>query len=400
MSRPIVKVENGIQRVLPYYFDYKTTFKLRWRGMLVSQVLTLELGQQPEVVQLAIENGDIYVTRGTNKAENEHSVVKFDDLSTTTLTDHDIIHNRQHMHEPPVPFGRIDVIYSDDDIVVVNKPGGIPTHPTGTYRYNSITEMLKEHVKLELYPCHRLDKGTLGILVLARNREQAALHQKLFQSLSTRKTYLARVTQKDWSQAQEPLRNFQHQEPVFLINTAGAGHLSVRNAHDVPNSTTVISEIARVPKSKDLIFECRPLTGRTHQIRIHLRNLGFPIANDPIYLENSTKNQLERAMYQRLKENAEAHRNGYFDISGVIDWVAIRELAGERSSRELSRVLESCPECGRHLYEKDPENAIWLHAYKLEIGGKVFQTELPDWAEIGDVVRAGRNEATCIDEQD
>lgn len=384
-----MKVENGIQRVLPYYFDYRTTFKLRWRGMLVSQVLTLELGQQPEVVQRAIENGDIYVTRSTNRAEKEHSVVKFDDLRSITLTDHDIIHNRQHMHEPPVPFGRIDVIYSDDDIVVVNKPGGIPTHPTGTYRYNSVTEMLKEHLNMELYPCHRLDKGTLGILVLARNREQAAFHQKLFQSLESKKTYLARVSPQDWYLALEPLLNFHYNEPIFLINTAGTGHLSVRNAHDVPNSTTVLSEIGQVPKKKDLIFECRPLTGRTHQIRIHLRNLGLPIANDPIYFGASAKNQLEMAMYQRLKENGTPHQGGKSDISGIVDWDAIRELAGDRSSREVLRVRDSCPECGRHLYDKDPEKPIWLHAYKLEIGGKVFTTELPGWAKLeNDLVSA------------
>jgi 23S rRNA-/tRNA-specific pseudouridylate synthase len=85
------------------------------------------------------------------------------------VKDNDVICHRVHRHEPPVTATPIEILVSNDDIVVVNKPSSIPVHPCGRYRHNSVVFLLgREHGLKNLHTVHRIDRLTSGILMFAK----------------------------------------------------------------------------------------------------------------------------------------------------------------------------------------------------------------------------------------
>jgi tRNA pseudouridine synthase 8/2,5-diamino-6-(5-phospho-D-ribitylamino)-pyrimidin-4(3H)-one deaminase len=99
-----------------------------------------------------------------------------------------------HRHEPPVTAEPIKIIHETDEILVVNKPGSIPIHPTGRFRHNTVVFILaaeKGYTKLHLV--HRLDRLTSGLLLLAKTSECANRIAQQIKSSNVRKEYIAKV---------------------------------------------------------------------------------------------------------------------------------------------------------------------------------------------------------------
>lgn len=289
-------IENGLRKVIPYYFEYKTPFKMRWKDLTISHVLCGELGQIRSVVEQGLRTGQIYITTNNGKSSClerlEGEVAK-----GRLLQPHDIIYNIQHMHEPSVVWEKnLEIIFEDDQILIVNKPGGVPTHPGGIYKHNSLSEIVRNERKHEVWPCHRLDKSTLGLLVFAKTKQACKHYMALMKSKDLlEKWYVARVK-----------GNFPHEFcsytcPVFSVNSSGKGYINAAGL--VPESTTVFRKSAYSQSKNESIVFCRPITGKMHQIRIHLRNLGHPIANDDFYGGQGlgkVKNGIEMEMYEKL----------------------------------------------------------------------------------------------------
>lgn len=415
-------VENNLRRVKPYYFEYKTAYKQRWHHQSVKDILTRELGQSADVVDHGIDVGHIYVTSNNGRAgvprELRHSAAR-----TRLLQPHDMIHNLQHMHEPAVWYeapllphieadpasdrfcgGKYDgvvqsgrivsssvVLFENDELVVVNKPAGVPTHPSGTHRYNSVTEILHHELGVPLWPCHRLDKGTLGVLVLAKTKPACKTFQALIQTKKEwmEKWYIARVT-----------GNFAYETctytgPVFSINTAGSGYLNT-NAEAVPGqSTTHFRRLLYSETLDESIVLCRPISGKMHQIRIHLRNMGFPIANDRLYNladgHNAEKGKVEKDLYAALLSEMPCFgidKPGPFpetvDVTPLLAELKCRisQLSVMRKTHDYMKAMSSCSECLRPLHQLFPDRGIYLHAWKMSYAGGPsfsFQTMYPPW---------------------
>lgn len=388
---PHYSLEDGVRSVTPYYHEYRTPFKNRWAGKTTTDILTLELGQSPAVVEHALATGKVHISTNNGKAGGGE-ILKREDAACRLLQPHDIIHNLQHVHEPSVlwPSGSL-TIYEDDDILVVNKPPGVSTHPGGIYRYNSVVEVLQHEKKLHLWPCHRLDKATLGILVLAKSKETCHKYMALFANkTSTSKRYLARVTGKF------PLL-CRLVCPVFEVNTCG-GYINVPNAKEVPgDSATEFERVSYSEKLHQSIVMCQPISGKMHQIRIHLRNLGFPIANDPLYLPedsvNVKRNDIETEIYRNIFEKYPRGDLGTWSGPSHIDITSftleeilqkMAQLVSERNERETS-VNSVCSECKRPLHIQTLDPGIWLHAVQLasnEIAVFDYKTDYPIWSAI------------------
>lgn len=376
----VYQIEKGVRRVKPYYYDFATTFKERWRNYTVKHLLCKELGQASSVVDKGIASGTIYVTSNTNK-----NPLKLSPLETEKhlLRDHDIIHNLQHMHEPAIYNDNIPILYSDNDVIVVSKPPALPTHPSGSYRYNSLSHILRDNLQLErLDPCHRLDKATSGVLVLAKT---PVGREKFVRSTenreNTEKWYVARVT------GEFPENPVTFTGPVFLLNLGG--YVNIRNPRNVPaTSTTEFIREKFLRSHNESIVRCRPITGKMHQIRIHLRNLGFPIANDYLYNplpENKAvflKNELEKEIYTRIPENMD-----FVDVEAALDDEIRKKLlylATLRAKNERE-VVEICSECQRPLHKDHPEHGIYLHAAQLILDDPLklnVSAPLPEWAQV------------------
>lgn len=115
-------IENGLRKVPPYYFTYLTFCKLRWRDRKLLDIFTSEFRDKEEsYYRRAIQGGQVYVND------------KQADLDTVVRNGEQIRH-RTHKHEPPVPAKDIKIVHQDDELVVIDKPSGIPVCADPRYR--------------------------------------------------------------------------------------------------------------------------------------------------------------------------------------------------------------------------------------------------------------------------
>lgn len=124
-------IDGNLRRVPPYYFTYLTFCKERWRDRNIFELFTSEFRDRDAAYyKQAIERGQVTVNK---------KVANLD----TTIRNGDQISHRTHKHEPPVTSRKIKIVYEDDELCVIDKPSGIPVHPTGRYRFNSVVQILK-----------------------------------------------------------------------------------------------------------------------------------------------------------------------------------------------------------------------------------------------------------------
>ncbi|KAK3913407.1 RNA pseudouridylate synthase domain-containing protein 2 [Frankliniella fusca] len=186
----------------------------------------------------------------------------------------DRIEHAIHRHEMPVRDLKVDVLHYDSNIIAVNKPPSLPIHPTGRYQHNTLLYILaREYGMTDAYIIHRLDKGTSGVMLFGRNKSTARFFSQQNANRKTSKTYVARVAGKfpETIECEEALTPIDLKTRIMRVCKTGR-----------PSKTTF--ELMNYnPNTNSSVILCRPYTGRTHQIRVHLQYLGFPIDNDPIY---------------------------------------------------------------------------------------------------------------------
>jgi 23S rRNA pseudouridine1911/1915/1917 synthase len=178
--------------------------------------------------------------------------------------------------EPDCPR-TFDVLYRDDQMLVIDKPAGLPVHVSAKFYFNTLTRVLSERYPDEkLQICHRLDRETSGIMIVARDKASAAALKGQFSAHSVRKTYLA-ITRgvPDWDHRLIDLPLGLTDDPDALIDI----RMVVRD--DAPPARTHVT--VRERAGDVALVECRPVTGRQHQIRVHLAEAGYPIVGDKLY---------------------------------------------------------------------------------------------------------------------
>jgi 23S rRNA pseudouridine955/2504/2580 synthase len=167
------------------------------------------------------------------------------------------------------------IIYEDNDILVINKPAGIAVQG-GTGIVHSVDSCLPFLTESEepLRLVHRLDKDTSGILVLAKNRHAAAEYTRYLRERQLEKYYLALVLGNI-----HPLAGLI-QEPIQKQGSKGQEKMVVAKGGD--KAETYYKTLDRVGEVASLV-QLQPITGRTHQLRVHLAHLGNPIVGDGKY---------------------------------------------------------------------------------------------------------------------
>lgn len=176
----------------------------------------------------------------------------------------------------------LDILYEDDSLLVFFKPRGISMHPgAGTQSEITIANALAAHSKQlskksgEFRPgiVHRLDKDTEGLVVVAKDDSTHEALSQQFQSRSIQRRYWALV----WGQF--PLGEIKIEAPIGRHPTQRKKMAVV--ARGKP-ATTIVKGLRQLNEGYSWV-ECRLLTGRTHQIRVHLAHKKFPVVNDPVY---------------------------------------------------------------------------------------------------------------------
>jgi tRNA pseudouridine32 synthase/23S rRNA pseudouridine746 synthase len=174
--------------------------------------------------------------------------------------------------EPRIPFEE-NVLYQDEHLVVADKPHFLPVTPSGHYLQETLLVRLKNRLGIaDLIPIHRIDRETAGLVLFSTRRDERNAYQGLFRLHEIVKHYEAIAP---WNQALTfPLTRksrIVEDEPFFRQ----------REVEGVPNSETHIDVIKR--RGELALYALSPVTGKKHQLRVHMNALGLPIMNDRMY---------------------------------------------------------------------------------------------------------------------
>jgi len=291
-------------------------------------------------------------------------------------------------------------------MIVINKPAGVPVHPAGRYNYNSVVEIMRAQRghQWNPLPCNRLDRLTSGIMFIGKHRQAADDMSIQIKDRTVKKEYVARVV------GEFPEGEIVCEKPILQIspklglnrvraNGKEARTVFRRLAYYPPREDNAVEEReGSSEEGKDdgmpwrrrrgySIVRCMPLTGRTHQIRVHLQFLGHPISNDPIYCNQRVFGQ-SLAQGDDNSDNDEdiMSRLSKMGKSEVAEAVAYHdEMVDEYNKRKAEKMTgKLCDVCATPLYS-DPglhELGIYLHAkrYACQDGRWDYETPLPEWA--------------------
>jgi tRNA pseudouridine synthase 9 len=289
---PPYYLEDGLRKVTPYHYTYNTFCKERWRGREILDIFASEFRDRPqEYYEQAIKEGRV-VLNG-KQVPSTSTIVKNGDVISHTL----------HRHEPPCTASPIGIVHEDDNIIVIDKPAGMPVHPAGRYNFNSIIEVLRADrgYGWNPLPCNRLDRLTSGIMFIGKHKAAAEDMSAQIRGRTVKKEYICRVVgefPEGEVVCEKPILQISPKLGLNAVRANGRESRTVfkRLAYYPPkDSNSSSSNGDSEPKQEHVdgqpwkklrgysIVRCFPVTGRTHQLRVHLQYLGHPISNDPIY---------------------------------------------------------------------------------------------------------------------
>ncbi len=182
----------------------------------------------------------------------------------------------------------LDILYEDDDIIVINKPRGVVMYPSAGNKTGTLVQNILAHTPLAAAGgttrpgvVHRLDKDTSGVMVFAKS--DAAYHGlvRTFMAHDLTRKYVAFVWGvPNWESATitgNIARSSRNRQKMSMVKSGGKP------------ATTLVAVMDTWPRAGVSAFRCTLLTGRTHQIRVHLSAHGFPVLCDTVYGRASTR---------------------------------------------------------------------------------------------------------------
>ena len=234
----------------------------------IDTFLAQKLNISRSKVQKLIKNGKVLVNE---KEINNNYLVQNNDI----ITIDDELDFEIHLKKEDIP---IDIIYENNDLLVINKASGMVVHPApGNYEGTLVNALLGKYSLSQnnLRPgiVHRLDKDTSGLMLVAKNDETHEILSKMISEKKVKRTYLALVSGvilNDTGTIDAPIgRDPKNREKMMVTDV---------------NSKPAITHFKVLKRfKKNTLIECILDTGRTHQIRVHLSYIGYPIYNDFVY---------------------------------------------------------------------------------------------------------------------
>ena len=252
-------------------------------------LLSLEKGVPKSRIYRALRKGEVRVNKGRKKQTYKLQLgdtVRIPPLRVTEKTISNTVSDflRQQLTE--------SILHEDDDLLILNKPPGIAVH-AGSGIDQGIIEALRiiraELPFLELV--HRLDRDTSGCLLLAKSRTSLLHLQQQMVEHDINKRYLT-LLKDSWGQEEKTVI------APLLKNTVSAGERMVQVNDEGKYAETLFIPLQQFPSAQ--LTEVVLFTGRTHQIRVHAKHIGHPLAGDDKYGQRAFNKQMKKAGLKRL----------------------------------------------------------------------------------------------------
>jgi RluA family pseudouridine synthase len=269
-KKAIQKATSPLPGSIPKPIVYRLSVKQKFNGLTI-----IEFYSQA-IPSIAKEQWIEKVETGNMKV-NDQTV----SLAYKVKTGDKTQHSTKPIAEPHVNSA-IQLIYEDEEILVLNKPAPLPMHPCGRFSKNSLVEILQSAFPTSAYKIiHRIDSNTTGLVVLAKSKGTAQFIAEQFEQQTVQKNYLALVEgvmQKD---------KFTSTQTIGKEKTKSGG----RKTNDTGDKAVTEFEVLEKRTEKALL-KVIPHSGRTNQIRLHLADIGHPIIGDhgykdPAYFEKN-----------------------------------------------------------------------------------------------------------------
>ncbi|ORX40227.1 pseudouridine synthase [Kockovaella imperatae] len=348
-----------------YWWPYRTYVKERWIGRELLEVISTEFRDRSvDYYRHALESG-VTTVNGVRAGPN------------FVLRNGDRIDNTVHRHEPPITNDEIPIIHLDTEreFVVISKPGSIPVHATGRYFRNTVLELMKSEKGMTVYAVNRLDRLTSGLMILALSSKRSQTLALEFRDGNVKKEYIARVRGEFPEGVVEvdlPLLGVDRQMGLVIVTPEGK------------EAKTLFRRLSYDPERDESVVHCRPLTGRTHQIRVHLQYIGYPIANDPLYSHASIWGpEMGKGGVDLVPHDPTAKARGL--AARVVE---VRQGAGESSDLHGPLASTLLKDEDRDLMNLDITSPIPLSKQARDIIVKLrrLKDESEAWAKWNDVV--------------
>ncbi|KAG0333322.1 hypothetical protein BG000_009256, partial [Podila horticola] len=235
---------------------------------------------------------------------------------------------------------------------------------------------------------NRLDRLTSGLMIIALSVSKAREFEQMMQKCEIKKEYVCKVV------GRFPSGITECHEPIHVASFK----LTLNTVHPDGKACSTVFELARYdPVTNTSIVYARPVTGRTHQIRVHLQWLGYPITNDPLYCnkeiwglkngQGGITEEMEKELVERLTAKAEQDDELDFALatSAAKEVGHEAEKVGKDEEDDggcIEHLAEFCKICGMpSRADPEPEKRVmYLHAWKYQAKDWAFETDLPDWA--------------------
>uniref|UniRef100_A0A914I3W4 Pseudouridine synthase RsuA/RluA-like domain-containing protein n=1 Tax=Globodera rostochiensis TaxID=31243 RepID=A0A914I3W4_GLORO len=361
-------VKNGIRNLQPYWGILCGYTKRRWVGKTVGEVYATEFSTllHPLYAKAACRKGRIFI--------NNRAILSPDHR----LRDNEFFMHINHRHENEIPDLPIQILAETDDLLVLNKPAGLPVHP-----YKRLTCL------------YRLDRTTTGVLMFAKNEQFDSEFKKNMRTRKMLKEYVCKVEGK-----------FPDEEMICDARIGVLCHsMGIRCVRpDGQEAFSKFSLLRYLPAENTSLVNCIIETGRTHQIRIHLQFLGHPIVGDQLYNDNiwgpekgKSANYGERTLEQLAADVSKAHSKDRWILEQDPDYEQRLRQTGEDEFCEVEEFdltnfgasLEKMPSwdplcwhCSV-LSKRELQKSDWLmalHCRRYSGEGWSYEAPLPDWA--------------------
>lgn len=262
---------------------YKFQINEEWEGLRIDKYLSSNLDfLSRSYIQKMIQEQNVFVNQKTVKA---NYCLRLDDEVEFQLppsVEPDIL-------AEDIP---LDILYEDEDVIVVNKPKDMVVHPAAGHYSGTLVNALMYHCKESLSGIngvmrpgivHRIDKDTTGSLIICKNdssHESIAAQLKEHSTVRKYRALCMGVLKEDEYTIHAPIGRHPVERKKMAIN--------------VNNGKDAITHVKVLKRLKNATYiECRLETGRTHQIRVHLSSLGHPLLGDELYGDTKNKFKLQ-----------------------------------------------------------------------------------------------------------